>query len=170
VRGLLKIVAVFLGGLAFVVVVMLVGARFADGPLEIIAGGPFTTGNAATAEPDWTFAKDYQTVEFQLLDPAQSRTTFLVVHEGRVFIPSGYMTTWWGKIWKRWPLHAEKNGDALLRIDGVLYQRRLVRIIDDPAIVPVLAEIGRKYAPNGEPIPREAFDSGYMWLFELLPR
>lgn len=152
-----------------IVVVTLIGARFADGPLEIIAGGPFSSGTAATEEPDWSFVKDYQTVEFQLLDPAASRTTWIAVHEGRVFIPSGYMTIWWGKIWKQWPLHAEADGRAILRVDGVLYDRQLVRIMDDPAVEPVIREISRKYAA-GQDIPIEAFDSGYLWIFELVPR
>ena len=68
-----------------------------------------------------------------------------------------------------WAIHAERDGRAILRVDGTLYDRQLVRIHDDPAIDPVLAELSRKYAGGGE-IPRAAFDSGYLWLFELLPR
>lgn len=45
----------------------LFGARFADGPIEIIAGGPFSSGQAYTGpEPDWSFVRDMPTVEFQL--------------------------------------------------------------------------------------------------------
>jgi len=151
------------------VLATLIGARFADGPLEIIAGGPFTSGEIATQEPDWAFARDYNTVEFQLLEPAASRTTWLAVHDGRVFIPSGYMTTWWGKLWKQWPIQAEQDGRAILRIDGKLYDRQLVRVTTGPEIAPVLAELSRKYAGGGQ-IPTSMVDSGYMWLFELKPR
>jgi len=167
-KGLLKGLGYLLGVIVLLVAGTLVGARFADGPLEIIAGGPFTTGTPATSEPDWSFAKDYNTVEFQLMDPAASRTTWLAVHEGRVFIPSGYMTTWWGKIWKQWPIQAQKDNRAILRVDDTLYSRRLVRITEGPEIEPVLAELSRKYA-GGNSIPIAAVDSNYMWIFELVP-
>ena len=91
------------------------------------------------------------------------------MHEGRVFIPSGYMTTWWGKIWKQWPLQAEQDGRAILRVDGKVYDRQLVRVKGGPDVEPVMAELGRKYA-GGPAIPREAFDSGYLWIFQLVPR
>ncbi len=28
-------------------------------------------------------------------------SAWIVEHEGKIYIPSGYMTTWWGKIWKQ---------------------------------------------------------------------
>ena len=168
-KTLLKVLGGIVGLIVLLIAGMTIGARFSDGPLEIFAGGPFTSGAQATEEPDWAFVKDYMTVEFQLLEPAASRTTWIAVHDGRVFIPSGYMTTWWGKIWKQWPLHAEQDGRAILRVDGKLYDRQLVRIMDDPAVDPVMAELSRKYG-NNQPFPREAFDSGYLWIFELLPR
>ncbi len=168
-KTLLKIIAYLA---IFVVVAVggtLITAQFSDGPMEIVSGGPFTSGTLVTEEPDWSFVKDYNTVEFQLLDPASSRTTWIAEHEGRIFIPSGYMTTWWGKIWKQWPLQAEKDGRAILRIDGKLYERQLVRITGGPEVDPVMAELARKYG-GGQPFPREAFDSGYLWIFELTPR
>lgn len=163
-----------LGGLVALVLlgfaVLLVAARFADGPLEIIAGGPFTSGALHTGpEPDWTFLKDRPTVEFQLNEPARSRTTFVMIHDGRVFIPSGYMTTWYGKLWKHWPFQAEEDPRALLRVDGRIYERTLVRLTGGPDLEPVLAELSRKYG-GGNPIGPEAVDSGYLWLFELAPR
>ena len=94
----LKSLGAVAGALVLVVIAVLLGARFADGPLEIIAGGPFSTGERHTgAEPDWRFVADIPTVEFQLLEPARSRTTWIIEHEGRIYIPSGYMTTWWGR-------------------------------------------------------------------------
>jgi hypothetical protein len=168
-KTLLKIIAYAVGIIVAVVVATSIVARFSDGPLEIMAGGAFTSGELITQEPDWSFVKDYATVEFQLLDPAASRTTWIAVHEGRVFIPSGYMTTWWGKLWKQWPLQAEQDGRAILRVDGKLYERQLVRVMDGPDIDPVMAELSRKYG-DGQPFPRIAFDSGYLWIFQLTPR
>ncbi|HEY8156592.1 MAG TPA: hypothetical protein VII72_20865 [Myxococcota bacterium] len=163
VGGLLALLLVIVGGL-------LVGARFADGPIAIIAGGPFTSGELVSgSEPDWSFVRDVREVEFQLLDPARSRTTWILDHEGKAYIPCGYMTTWWGKLWKRWPLEAEKDPRILLRIGDSLYERRLVRIQEGPSVAPLLAELSRKYA-DGREIPMEAVTSGYLWLYELAPR
>ncbi len=159
-----------------VLVVVLVAARSHDGPLggpfEIVAAGPFRTGELypGEGEPDWAFLKDYSTVEFQLLEPARSRTTWIMEHEGRIFIASGYMNTTWGKLWKQWPKEAEADGRAVLRVDGTLYERQMVRIREDDAVAaPVLAELGRKYL-GGAGVPVSEVASGGIWLFELRPR
>ena len=161
--GLVLVIAVLMAG-------VLIAARFSDGPLAIIAGGPFTSGELSQGpEPNWEHLKDVETVEFQLLDPPRSRTTWIAVHDGRLFIPSGYMTTWWGRIWKQWPIEAERDGRIILRTDGKLHERRLVRITSGPELEPVLTELGRKYG-GGNPIPMEAVESGYLWIFEGAPR
>jgi hypothetical protein len=166
----LRVFGAALGLVALGLVGLLVGARFADGPLAIVAGGPFRTGELVTgAEPDWSFVRDTSEVELQLLEPARSRTTWIVVHEGRAFIPCGYMNSTWGRIWKRWPLEAERDGRAILRVGNDLYERQLVRITEGPLVEPLLAELGRKYG-GGREIPLEYVSSGSLWLFELAPR
>lgn len=163
VGGLFVLLLLLIGGL-------LVGARFADGPIAIIAGGPFTSGElVGGAEPDWSFVGDVREVEFQLLDPARSRTTWILDHEGKAYIPCGYMTSWWGQIWKRWPLEAERDPRILLRIGDALYERQLVRIRSGPVVEPLLAELSQKYA-GGREIPADAVTSGSLWLYELAPR
>jgi len=170
VKSILRIVLGMLVAFSLLVGGVVIGARFADGPLAIIAGGPFTSGQKVMGpEPDWSFVRDVQEVEFQLLDPPRSRTTWILEHDGRIFIPSGYMTTFWGRLWKRWPHEALDDGRAILRIGDKLYERQLVRIEDGPLIEPLRAELGRKYL-GGEPVPPEAVTSGYLWLFELAPR
>lgn len=163
VAGVLVVLVVLVGG-------VLIGARFADGPLEIVAGGPFSSGELVTGpEPDWSFVRDVQEVEFQLLEPPRSRTTWILEHEGKAYIPCGYMTTWWGRIWKQWPHEAAEDPRILLRIGDEIYERKLVRIHEGPAVAPLLAELSRKYAQGSE-IPMEAVSSGYLWLYELAPR
>jgi hypothetical protein len=159
-----------LGLLVLGLVGLLVGARFADGPLAIVAGGPFRSGELVTgAEPDWSFVRDTVEVELQLVEPPRSRTTWIVVHEGRAFIPCGYMNSSWGRVWKRWPLEAERDGRAILRVGNDLYERQLVRITEGPLVEPLLAELGRKYG-GGRHIPLDYVTSGSLWLFELAPR
>jgi len=156
-------------GIVVVVLAFFVVTRFTDGPMGIITGGAFSSGEVVSEEPDWRYLKDYDIVEFQLLDPARSRTTWIVEHDGRIFIPSGYMLSTVGKIWKQWPLQAEKDGRAILRVDAKLYPRQLVRIKDDPVLPAVLAELSRKYA-NGAQIPVSEVSRGSLWIFELVQR
>ena len=168
-----------LGGAAILLVLALVGVLAAarlhdgpfDGPLEIVAAGPFRSGELYTGrrEPDWSFLRDRPTVQFQLVDPPRSRTTWIMEHEGRIFIASGYMNTIQGKIWKQWPEEAEADGRAILRVDGTLYERRMVRIHEGDVVAPVLAELGRKYL-GGASVPVEEVTTGSIWLFELRPR
>ncbi|MEQ8483150.1 MAG: hypothetical protein RIB46_02185 [Pseudomonadales bacterium] len=111
--------------------------------------------------------RDVDTVEFQLLDPPRSRTTWILLHEGRIYIPSGYMTTSWGRLWKQWPPEAERDGRALLRVGDTVYPRQLVRVGDSARVAALVAEINRKYGAGATPA---AVESGYLWLFELQPR
>ena len=100
----LKIVGAFFGLLITVIVLFLVYARFHDGPIAIVAGGPFNSGEFYSGpEPDWSPMRTRQEVEFQLLEPARSRVTWIAEHGGKPYIVSGYMNTSFGKIWKQWP-------------------------------------------------------------------
>jgi hypothetical protein len=72
-------------------------------------------------------------------------------------------------MWKQWPVEAQKEPRILLRIDGKLYERQLVRVQEGPVVAPLLAELSRKYA-GGNEMPMEAVTSGYLWLYELAPR
>lgn len=169
-KSILRFTGAVLALFILAIVVTLTAARFADGPLAIVAGGPFTSGELVTGpEPDWSFVEGLQEVEFQLVAPPRSRTTWILHHGGKAYIPSGYMTTWWGRIWKRWPIEVENDNRAILRIGAKLYERRLVRIEDGPMLTPLLAQLSRKYL-GGSDIPQDAVSSGYLWLFELAPR
>lgn len=143
------------------------GMRFHDGPIEIISGGPFKTGELAEAPESWRFLADRDTLEFQTMDPPRSRTVWLAVHDDRLFLISGYMTTGYGKLWKQWPHHVVEDDRAILRIDGKLYEQRLERITEGEIIAPVVAEFGRKYGFEGS---KEAVTSGYAWLYEVKAR
>ena len=155
--------------LALGIALFLYAMKSADGPWEIVQGGPFTSGELVSEEPSWSFLKNKDTVEFQLLEPVSSRTTWIMEHDNRIFIPSGYMLTNYGKIWKQWPIHANKDGRAILRVDGKLYERDLVRIKDDPILPSILAELGRKYA-GGAAMSADEVTSGSLWIFELVER
>lgn len=170
----MKLVLRIFGGLVLVLLVavatVLLGARFADGPLEIIVGGPFKSGTPHSGpEPDWSFVKDIQTIELQSVEPARSRTTWVLYHDGRAYIPCGYMDSTWGRIWKQWPIEAERDGRVIARIDGKLYDRYLVRIKDKAVRAPVIAELFRKYIGQTAPEDTAATQKA-LWIFELAPR
>jgi hypothetical protein len=160
--GFLVLALVAVGG------AIIVAARFSDGPMGLLAGGPLVAGELVSgAEPDWTFAKDIPTIEFQLLEPARSRTTWILEHEGRVYIPCGYMESTIGRLWKRWPIEAERDGRAIIRVDGKRYERQLVRIKGGPIVEALTAEINRKYRV---PATAAIVAADSLWLFELKPR
>ncbi|NIP16454.1 MAG: hypothetical protein GWM88_17575 [Pseudomonadales bacterium] len=170
IKTVLKVLAGLIGAIVIGVGVLVIVARSSDGPLGIVAGGAFSSGELHQGpEPRWDTLVDVDTVEFQSLDPARSRTTWIAVHDARIFIPSGYMTTWWGRLWKQWPIEAERDGRVILRADGKLYERELVRVMAGPELPPVLAELGRKYG-GGRAFPMDAVTNGYLWIFELVPR
>jgi hypothetical protein len=165
-RAFIKWLAIALAVILVMVGGFLAGMRLHDGPLEIISGGPFRTGQVTPSPTDWSFIADRATLEFQTLDPATSRTVWLAVHDGRLFLVSGYMTTGYGRLWKQWPHYIEQDDRVILRIDGALYEQRLARIVEGEILAPVLAEFGRKYGFQAGP---EAVTSGYAWLYEVKP-
>ena len=148
----------------------LFGMRFSDGPLEIITGGPFKTGELTPAPSDWSFLKELDTIEFQTLDPLSSRTVWVASHQGRMFIVSGYMNQGYAAIWKQWPHYLEDDNRIILRIDGKLYEQKLVRIMDDPVVVPVLNELSRKYLGGEAVTSNEQVSRGDTWMFEVADR
>lgn len=166
-RGVLKWLMVVVGVFLLATISFFVTMRFHDGPIQIVSGGPFKTGTAAPLPGDWSFLKDTQTIQFQTTDPASSRNTWCAVYDGRLFVVSGYMTTGWGKLWKQWPHYIERDNRVILRIDGKLYEARMIRIREGDVVAPVMAEFGRKYGFNGT---GDSVASGYSWLYEVKPR
>ncbi|MDG2277900.1 MAG: hypothetical protein P8L31_08040 [Pseudomonadales bacterium] len=169
ITSLLKFIIGLIALVSLTVGITWFAASFADGPWALIPGGAFSTGEVIDAEPDWNFVKDRQEVEFELVATGRSRTTWIMVADGRIFIPSGYMNSTLGKLWKQWPIAAEADGRAILRIDGKLYHRNLVRIHEDPALPDVLSETRRKYLDQSDiPEPLAEVHSGNLWVFEMV--
>ena len=163
----MKYFLILLGTIALSVALFFVAMRFHDGPIENITGGAFTSGELVDgAEPDWSFIKDRQTFEFQIMDPATSRTVWFAIHENKIYVGSGYMKTTLGKIWKQWPHYVESDNRALLRVDGKIYPRQLIRLSPEQAKDEVAAEFIRKY---NAPLNAAAVASGDVWLYELAP-
>lgn len=166
-RGLLWFLGI-IATLLSAVVLLFSFAKYYDGPIGIISGGPFTSGEIVTNVSDWRFLDDqFQTVEMQTMQPPRSRTMWLVVHDNRPYVVSPYMKTDAGKIWKKWPYELEKDNRGIIRADGQLYHFEMLRV--DPnaeAVEPVTARLREKYPVN---LTAEDIASGASWLFELKP-
>lgn len=142
--------------------------RFEDGPNRVFSGGPLVSGELYQGpEPDWAFVNDIPTIEMQLEDPPTSRRIWVASYGGKLYIWSGYMQSTVGRLWKQWPVQAEANGRAILRIDGTRYERQLVRVQSGPELDGLSEIISGKY-PSGT--NREAIESGSVWMFEAAPR
>lgn len=168
-KKLFKWFGIAIVGLVIAIGSLTFGARYHDGPLEIFAGGPFKSGEILAAPNDWNVLRDRQTVEFQTLEPPISRTIWLVVYDGRLFFTSGYMKSAIGSKLKRWPYQLERDNRIILRIDGKLYEQRLLRITSGPDIVPVLDEFDRKYG-DSMGIGAAEVTEGYTWMYEVAGR
>ena len=146
-----------------------VAARFSDGPIGPFPGGELQSGELFQGpEPDWSFVRDVEELEFQLLDPPRSRTVWCMVHDGKLYIVSGYMRSALAPIWKKWPAEAERDGRALIRVAGQRYERDVVRIHDPALIAPLVEEIRRKY-PQARGMSAASAESGDAWFYALPP-
>ena len=157
---LLKILGGIVAALAIVVALTFVAARFHDGPIAIIPGGALVAGELAP-DPvrDWGFAESVETIELQLGDEDTSRTTWILVREGRAFIPCslGFPPG------KNWHLRADRDGRATVRILGKRYPVVLERL-HESALEPELdAMVKSKY---GSAPPSDAG----IWFFSVESR
>lgn len=149
-KGLLKfvlVVAVALGLTFFV-------ARFLDGPIAIIPGGPLESGDLVTdANVDWAQFKDVQEIEFE--SDGRSRITWIIVQDDTAYIPAslGFPP---GKTWHKDILD---DPSATLRINGKRYPVTLTRVDDEAQKLAVGEALLEKYTPPPS-------DAGF-WVFRI---
>ena len=138
-------------------------ARMSDGPIGPFAGGPLVAGELVEARVDWSFARELSSIEFQLLEPARSRTVWFVLHEAQLYIPCGAPNTFL----KQWPQEAVADGRSILRVDGKRYRRHATKIDDPETWNAVLQLVAAKYdlSPDGD-TPPGADD---VWVFRIDP-
>jgi hypothetical protein len=142
--------------------------RFEDGPNRVFSGGALVAGELHTGpDPDWSFVNEIPTIEMQLIEPAQSRRIWIAEYDGKIYLWSGYMGNPIGRIWKQWPVQAQRDGRAVIRVNGIRYERQLKRIQSGDILDGIAATITAKY-PSAT--TRAAIESGDVWLFEAAPR
>jgi hypothetical protein len=143
-------------GLAGIVAVG-VAARFHDGPIGPFPGGPLSGELVEDPDLDWSFAAEIPTIELETLEPTRSRTVWVLVHEGQLYVPSGFVRA------KRWPHHVLAHPEVVLRVEGRLYRRRARRVTDRATLDALSAELERKYGVG--------FGGDYEsnWVFRMEP-
>lgn len=153
-RWVIRIVGV----LALLIGLVFLGARLHDGPLGPFPGGPLVRGDLVTAPvDDWSFAANVVEIELQLASQSKSRTTWIVVHDGRAYVPASTQFPP-GKTWHR---SALADGRATLRIAGRRYPVTLTKL-DDAALVAAVRDVGLTKYPNRP--------DGDAWVFAATSR
>ena len=175
-RIISQIIGVMVLILGLTIITLRLENRNADGPSILFPGGALVSGALHTGvEPDWSFTDDVGTIELQLEDPLSSRRIFVMESDNRVYVPSGYMRSMLGRIWKDWAFQADEgDGLAVARINGTRYERQLVRVTDANIIAGVASKLAQKYAGGASPeaiaeIQKSVAD-GDTWIFEMAPR
>lgn len=152
------------GALAAIAAVVAASARLADGPLGPLPGGRLR-GPEAPFPDDWRFAAAASEIEVELatggpLGP-RSVTTWLVVHDGALFVTADFLTPW-----KRWPRQALARPRARVRVAGRIVPVRLVRVVERERVLALRRALGRKYGLADD----SWLANVRVWFFELRPR
>ncbi len=174
-RIILQVIGVIILIPLVTIVTLKIDNQGADGPSILFPGGELVSGELHTGpDPDWSFTDEVPTIELQLISPLSSRTIFIMESGGKVYIPSGYMRSFLGRIWKDWAFQADEgDGLAVARINGTRYERQLIRIKDTDVIDGVAAKLAAKYAggtPEAVAAIKKSVMDGDTWLFEMAPR
>jgi hypothetical protein len=135
-------------------------ARFLDGPLGPLPGGPLRSGElVADAPTDFGFAAELQ--EIELGSDGRSRTVWVLVREGELYVPASTAFP----PGKRWHLRALEDPAALLRIEGKRYPGALQRV-EQPELLAQLGALARaKY-----PLPPGVSGMEQVWFFHFQPK
>jgi len=173
--------------------VVFVALQLSDGPVGPLPGGAFRTGTlVADTNVDWGIelnkADKSGPIELQLLNPVGSRITGAFEHEGDLYLPCDLGFLWrripserarWFlyAIWlfKRWHLDAERDGRAILRLNGKLYEQQAVKVTD-PQLLETLREITSVRAEElvidsfNKPFLQVPVNPNDIWFFRMEPR
>tara|TARA_B110000444_G_scaffold233531_1_gene243127 strand:+ start:221 stop:751 length:531 start_codon:yes stop_codon:yes gene_type:complete len=175
-KKILKWSGITIGTILVAMLLFFAYMRLHDGPVEfypgftISTGGPFLSGELAPSPDDWTFLKEREEIEMETLNLGTTKTIWVTVVNGRMFVASGRRQTWIGQQWKQWPQRVNEDDRIILRVDDILYEQRLRPITEGPDILPVLTESWRKYGRGSRPTSDAAVTQELIWLFEIVPR
>jgi len=167
------------------VVTVVVAVQISDGPTGPISGGPLQSGELVSdPDIDWSFVVG-QEIELQLVEPMGSRTTGAMVHGGELYVACDLGFIWarfsgqrrWILnliyLFKGWHEDVMQDGRVVLRIDGKLYERHAVRVIDPELLGRLRRQVEVAVAEWIAPEPLAAVPTDGpkdIWFFRMEPR
>jgi len=159
--GVFKWLGLGILGIAAAALCVVWGARYADGPLGPVPGGPMSGERVAEPVTDWGFVLDRDTVELEV-NPAAPRsiTTWVIGHQGQPYIPAAFGAR------KTWTAQLLADARMVLRVVGRLYERQALRVTDDALLEELRGVLIRKYDLD----PEGNFSGPDTWFFRLDPR
>jgi len=174
-RIILQIIGIVVLISAVTIITLKIDHMDADGPSILFPGGELISGKLHTGpDPDWTFTDDVAVIELQLDNSMSSRRIFVAESAGKIYVPSGYMRSFLGRLWKDWAFQVEEgDGLGVARINGTRYERQLIRVSEGDAIDGIAEKLAAKYsggAPGAAAVSRQQIIDGDTWIFELAPR
>ncbi len=133
-------------------------ARFSDGPVGPLPGGPLKGEITRGPEPLWSeLLADEDSIEVQVnaTDPRSLRVWFVLLN-GAIHVPSAWAPH------KEWPAQVEADPRVVLRTRGRMYDRHATRVMDPATIDQLIGLVSEKYgAGRGDP--------DTTWFFRLDP-
>ena len=126
-KSIFKWFAITIGSIALLMSLFFIYMRMHDGPVEFVPGftmsigGPFRSGKLEPPPDNWDFLKDREEIEMETLNLGTSKTIWVSVVDGRMFVASGRRQTWYGQLWKQWPQRLEDDDRIILRFVILIY-------------------------------------------------
>jgi len=155
---ILRWIAGCLGALVLLVLLLdTFGGYVLEGPLGPIPGGALE--GPVSIDPDW--AEIEEVIELEIRpDRPWSLSIWAVVIDGELYVPSGFGER------RRWPSVALEDPRVRVRTRGKIYERRIVRITENPLRERVARAVAKRYGLNEKETPGD--DS--TWIFHLAAR
>jgi hypothetical protein len=153
----LRWIGIGIGVLLFGVAVLFGVARFFDGPLGPIPGGPLR-GEASAEDPtNWAFAGGDATLELQVGE--RSRTVWFVTYQSVLYVAAAEAAR------KQWPAEVLEDPRVRLRVAGRIFDRKLVRVDDEALRDAVGKTFETRYQTTISPEAKAR-----VWVFRVDPR
>lgn len=128
-------------------------------PIGPIAGGRLGGEVAGSPPSDWSFANRHETIEIETRpESPHSVTVWCVSHDGALYVPTRDPEK------KHWVSNVLEDPRVRVRVGGVLYEGRAVRVTDPAELDDAVPALLAKYEIDAESVA--GVDA---WLFRIDP-
>ena len=135
------------------------------GPLGPFPGGQLSGSIEGQPISDWSFVDEHETVQLETRpDDPYSLNVWIARHDDKAYISTSLILGEEEPSERAWVQHVGEDPRVRVRIDGTLYERRAVRVLDPAEVAAALDALLTKYeVDKGERSDRA-------WVFRLDPR